>query len=478
MPQGLQDEKRAMISLRNNGKDSMNKHSDGSQKTTIDHRNKIENGVNGDGSGGGGGGNSAEDEGISSSEQDDCEDDVLPPVVITRKDDDIIVAINGVGGGGGGGGGYNKKASYGLSSSQGGGGGGTVTTTTVDGVLKDFDKVINDASTEFREGRGGGIGDRHPSSASSRGCADDRVLYPRRHRYYSSSGRNDGGSITADDVIIVPTKIVPEPPRRSRSLFVNKNFEVNPFFEDEEDDEDEEEDESGADSECAYEDEEDDDVVDNKCGSRITKCGGSADETFHSVQKQIERFSALALRRGGGPTGDHDILQRCRDEDEIKADLLQHGGGGGKRKSIYDVFAGVERPVAMTYGCGGTRVTRSASTRNAVDPRTPVIPRFVNHCVGSNKPVYLPGGRGDATTDGSDPKTFVATRTNGVGNNAGLYSGYKDPTVTLPKCVGFSAKSASNGSGSSSSKEGPKALHRVNLSVSTGKLTDFPSGLY
>lgn len=459
-----------MISSRNNGKDGMNNHVDGPQKTAIDHRNKIENGVNGDGSGGGGGGNSAEDEGISSSEQDDCEDDVPPPVV-TRKDDDIMVAINGVGGG------YNKKASYGLSSSQGGGGGGTMITTTVDGVLEDFDKVINDASIESREGRGGGVGDRRLSSASSRGCTDDRVLYPRRLRYYSSSGRNDGGGMATDDAIIVPTRIVPEPPRRSRSLFVNKNFEVNPFFEDEEDDEDEEEDESGADSECAYEDEEDDDVVDNKCSGMITKRGGSADETFHSVQKQIERFSALALRRGGGPTGDHGIQQRRRDEDEIKVDLLQHGGG--KRKSIYDVFAGVERPVAVTYGCGGTRVTRSASTRNAVDHQTPVIPRFVNHCVGSNKSVYLPGGHGDSNTDGGgDPKAFVATRTNGVSNNAGLYSGYKDPAAAQPKFAGFGAKSASNGSGSASSKEGPKALHRVNLSVSTGKLTDFPSGLY
>lgn len=457
-PQVLQDEKRAMISSRNNGKDGINghlHHVDGPQKTAADHRNKIDNGG---GAGGGGGGNSAEDEGISSSEQDDCEDDVPPAVA--RKDDDVIVAMNGVGGGGSP---YNKKSSYGLSSQ--GVGGGTVTTATVDGVLENFDKVINDASTESGGGVGGGVGGRRPSSASSGGCADDRVHHPRRLRYYSSSGRNDGGAAAAaDDAVIVPTRIVPEPPRRSRSLFVNKNFEVNPFFEDEEDDEDE--DESGADSECAYDDDDDDDHVGNK-----SKRGGP-DETFHSVQKQIERFSALALRHGGGHAVDHGVQPRRRDEDEIKAELSQHGGA--RRRSIYDVFASVEKPTAA-YACGA-RVTRSASTRNPVDPRTPAIPRFVNHC-GVSKSVYLPGGRGDAVADG-DPKAFVATRANGVGNNAGLYSGYKD-SAAAPKCGGgggFGAKSASSGSGSS--KGGLKALHRVNLSVSTGKLTDFPSGLY
>lgn len=318
-----------------------------------------------------GGGNSAEDEGISSSEQDDCEEEV------SSKKAKVPY----------------KMMTYNLSQDD----------TTVEEVLEDFDKVINDASTES--------GGRKMSSVSS----------DNSKRYYEFSD--------TDDMVIIPTRIVPEPPRRSRSLFMNKNFEVNPFFED---------DEESVDSECAYDEEEEEDEEDEK--SKLKRS-----ETFHSVQKQIKRFSELAL---------HDDVRTEDKEKKMKDE--------GKRKSIYNVFGNLERPMPM-YPNNGKQVTRSVSTRNINDSRIPVI-RFDQHCK-SERSVYLPNQGCRDTV--KEPKVFM-TRGH---INAGLYSGYKDTGIGTES----SSKSKFSSNGSST---GLKALQHINMSVSTGKLTDFPSGLY
>ncbi|XP_050441803.1 uncharacterized protein LOC126846442 isoform X2 [Adelges cooleyi] len=322
-----------------------------SRKDIIDNSHKSK--------GNEGGGNSAEDEGISSSEQDDCEEEV------SSKKGKIPYKM------------------YNLSHDD----------TTVEEVLEDFDKVINDASTESD--------DRKMSSVSSDQLSKRSYDYPPSY---------------TDDAAIIPTRIVPEPPRRSRSLFVNKNFEVNPFFEDDED---------SADSVCAYEDEEDDDK------SKVKRS-----ETFHSVQKQVKRFSDLAAHGGRG------------DREDVKREE-------GRRKSIYDVFGPVEprRPHLPSR-----QVTRSISTKNVTESsRIPVL-RF-DQCK-PERSVYLPTGCRNA----KEPRGFM-TRGH---NNAGLYSGYKDTKSVNPK-----HQTSSNISSSSL-----KALQHINMSVSTGKLTDFPSGLY
>lgn len=318
-----------------------------------------------------GGGNSAEDEGISSSEQDDCEEDV-PLKKITVP--------------------YNM---YNLSQDD----------NTVEKVLEGFDKVISDASTES--------GNRKMSSASS--SSNNNLK-----RYYEYSD--------ADDAIIIPARIVPEPPRRSRSLFVNKNLEVNPFFED---------DEESADSECAYEEDEEND---DEKKSQVKRS-----ETFHTVQKQIKRFSAMAM---------HSNIRKG-DPDKTKDE--------GRRKSLYNVFGrvpDVDKPTAATAYNGRQSVTRSASTRNVNDSRIPVI-RFDQR--KTERSVYLPAGDyGDAD---KEPKVFVARGH----NNAGLYTGYKDTSADKSVAMTPNAyKPSSNG----------LRTHKNIMSVSTGKLTDFPSGLY
>lgn len=226
-----------------------------------------------------------------------------------------------------------------------------------------------------------------------------------------------------DDMVIIPTRIVPEPPRRSRSLFMNKNFEVNPFFED---------DEESVESECAYEEED----YENEEKSKLKRS-----ETFHSVQKQIKRFSALAMHN------------RIEDEGKVKDE--------GRRKSIYNVFGNINGTEKSVYS-NSRPVTRSSSTRNVNDSRIPVM-KF-DHCK-SERSVYLPMGCRDV----KEPKVFM-TRGH---NNAGLYTGYKD-TITTSGCTSSPmSKLSSNGS-----SIGLKALHHINMSVSTGKLSDFPSGLY
>lgn len=337
-----------------------------------------------------GGGNSAEDEGISSSEQDDCDEDAVSSKKAAKP----------------------YKTAYGGQQQQQQRG----DVSAVDEVLEDFDKVINDVSCV-----GSATAGRTAlsSSASSSGRGDSSDGRKRYCREFSE----------ADDAVIVPARIVPEPPRRSRSLFVNKNFEVNPFFED-----DEEEEESADSDLCgAYDHDDDDDdveeMVDDDAAKRLSN---ETATTFRSVQNQIKRFSALARadeerhhRRRGAPDND------------------------GRRRSVYDVFG---KPTAV----GGLRpVTRSASTRNVGDTaggsRIPVT--VFDARVKCERSVYLP----TAACGGGEPKTQFAARAlsnNHSNSNAGLYSGYdKD--------------------------RGPRTLQRVvNVSASAGKLTDFPSGLY
>jgi len=292
--------------------------------------------------------------------------------------------------------------------------------STVEEVLEDFDKVINDVSCV-----GSATAGRTAlsSSASSSGRGDSSDGRKRYCREFSE----------ADDAVIVPARIVPEPPRRSRSLFVNKNFEVNPFFEDDE--------EESADSDLggAYDDDDEDDE-DDGAAKRLSN---ETATTFRSVQNQIKRFSALARgdeerhRRRGAPANDHD----------------------GRRKSVYDVFG---KPTAVD---GLRPVTRSVSTRNVGDTaggsRIPVT--VFDARVKSERSVYLPS----TACGGGEPKTQfrVARALNGINNNsnnnnAGLYSGYDKDRGP--------------------SSNGPRTLQQrvVNLSASAGKLTDFPSGLY
>lgn len=288
--------------------------------------------------------------------------------------------------------------------------------STVDEVLEDFDKVINDASTES----GGGGGRQMSSSVSS----------DNSKRYYEQYS-------DPDDVVIIPTRIVPEPPRRSRSLLANKNFEVNPFFEDDE--------ESAEDSECPYGDEEDD----TKCTTALQR-----NETFRNVQKQIKRFSALTLH-----TDRPD--QKVQDVAEAQ---------GCRRKSIYDVFGPPEKGSAA-------QVTRSASTRNVAVVgegfnRVPVT-RF--DLCASERSVYLPKGCKDDGGAGDEHKVFV-TRGRNI---AGLYSGYKGASRDPVMAVVTGRPMTSQSGGVGPDVIGPmKTLRRINTSVSTGKLTDFPSGLY
>ncbi|XP_050545477.1 uncharacterized protein LOC126907874 isoform X2 [Daktulosphaira vitifoliae] len=300
-------------------------------------------------------GNSAEDEGISSSEQDDCEEEV------TSKKLKMPYKM------------------YDISQDD----------PTIEEVLETFDKVINDASTDSNE--------RQNSSISS----DSKQSY-------------DYSPLYTEDAVIIPAKIIPEPPRRSRSLFINKNFEVNPFFED---------DEESMDSVCLYNENEID----------IEKSKVKRSETFHSVQKHIKRFSDIAL-------------QKKQEENEKKEE--------NHRKSIYDIFSTIEQKKIQL----NRQVMRSASTKNINESRLPML-KF-----DQSKPeraVYFPSG---CKNTRDQHRTLMARGH----NNAGLYSGYRDVKGINPK----------HQSGSNSSLNSLNELRHVNMSLSTGKLTDFPSGLY
>jgi len=359
-----------------------------------------------------GGGNSAEDEGISSSEQDDCDEDAVLSKKTTKTSPYKMV--------------YNSHQQQQHEDAS-----------TVEEVLGDLDKAINGASCTGSPSVVAAVatGRTASSSASSSGrdSSDGRKRYCRQFS-------------EPDDAVIVPARIVPEPPRRSRSLFVNKNFEVNPFFEDDE--------EESADSDLGAYDDDDDDDDDDVMKSRAD--GGPT--TFRSVQNQIKRFSALALRGG------------VDEERPYRAAVKDHAGY--RRKSVYDVFG---KPTAVN---GFRPVVRSVSTRNVSDSgagnsnnsggsnnssRIPVM-KFDGRGK-SERSVYLPTAAcGDGGADLKQPKVQFVARIRGNGNNingnsnnnAGLYSGYdKEPN-----------------------SNGLRALRHVNMSVSTGKLTDFPSGLY
>jgi len=348
-----------------------------------------------------GGGNSAEDEGISSSEQDDCDEDAVSSKKAAKPYKTA----------------YSGQQQQQQQQQQCG------DVSTVEEVLEDFDKVINDVSCV---GSATAARTVLSSSASSSGRGDSSDGRKPYCREFSE----------ADDAVIVPARIVPEPPRRSRSLFVNKNFEVNPFFEDDE--------EESADSDMggAYDDDDDDqEEEDDENDDAAKRLSDETATTFRSVQNQIKRFSALARA----------------DEERHRRRGAPANGRDGRRKSVYDVFG---KPTAVD---GLRPVTRSASTRNFGDDaaggsRIPVT--VFDARVKSERSVYLP----TMACGGREPKTqFVARALNSINNksnnNAGLYSGYDKDRGP--------------------SSNGPRTSQRVvNVSASTGKLTDFPSGLY
>lgn len=147
------------------------------------------------------GGNStpAEDEGISSSDQDDIEEIMhshskYKPYEIYCESKPCLENVA-----------FKKEK---------------IVEPTIDEVMEDFQNIINDVQNEnYRN--------------------EQRIENLRKDHYSNSDGRSSNESLSEALILdkesdIVPTKILPEPPKKSRSLhMLNKNTEMNPFFEDE-----------------------------------------------------------------------------------------------------------------------------------------------------------------------------------------------------------------------------------------------------
>ncbi|KAK7576360.1 hypothetical protein V9T40_012646 [Parthenolecanium corni] len=156
----------------------------------------------------GGGGNStpAEDEGISSSDQDDSDEMAAPSNKFTNYEHypqpDVVCRP------------YSEK----ISPSE----------PTIDEVMEDFQNIINDVQNQ-----------NYQQNQSYQQAINGR------HRTSKSSAESLSEALILDkESDIVPTKILPEPPKKSRSLhFLGNNLngnavdskivETNPFFEDE-----------------------------------------------------------------------------------------------------------------------------------------------------------------------------------------------------------------------------------------------------
>lgn len=92
--------------------------------------------------------------------------------------------------------------------------------TTIEEVMEELQNIINDAESDYNS-KSGGTGNE----------VEERRLAQQYTRYMQRSS-NDL-TVPSYELEIVPDKILPQPPRRTRSLYLDREYRYSMFFEDE-----------------------------------------------------------------------------------------------------------------------------------------------------------------------------------------------------------------------------------------------------
>lgn len=165
----------------------------------------------------GSGSTPGEDEGISSSDQDeeDIEREPLVYEMFTVQNDTILVDSR------------EKEVRKETPEEE-------EEETTIEEVMEELQNIINDAETDYNAENDKYINNKLIQSNEREEAALAR--HYRRLNNISSDDLTSEALILEDETDIVPARLLPQPPRRSRSLFLPERDydDRNPFFEDDE----------------------------------------------------------------------------------------------------------------------------------------------------------------------------------------------------------------------------------------------------
>ena len=382
---------------------------------------------------GGGGGNStpAEDEGISSSDQDDSEE-----IVNTNREfttfysaNDMSVLHS-----------YNGSAAYPPDKHS-------AAEPTIDEVMEDFQNIINDVQNQ-----------NYRNEQKNR----ETELVTRRFRDMevgSSEESLSGGRPMDVELDIVPARILPEPPKKTKSLhLLHKNIETNPFFEDES---------------VGYE--------------RISPCNFQASSREYAYEKSLADASRIArptLRRSEtfhhlqseppAPSSKQNYVS-----DLMRAAAKTRPSAGVRDNKVKMLNAKNKNYVAQNSNNfhketsrskeeQNNRLSRSASTKPMMNGGLPPPPPVMCAPFPRINPVtYF--SKKNAFAGNASPQQFSLKRH----QNAGLYSDTNHaPTggnTHLHQVITITSEYP---------KRSLNGLKHINLNICEGKLMDLPSGLY
>ncbi|KAG8333550.1 hypothetical protein J6590_000699 [Homalodisca vitripennis] len=428
----------------------------------------------------GSGSTPAEDEGISSSDQDeeDIEQEPLVYEMFNVQNDTIVVD--------------GRETNVDKEDEE--------EETTIEEVMEELQNIINDAETDYVTKR-------------DRGTKEEVALAKHFQRLTGRSNADltSEALILDDEVDIVPERLLPQPPRRSRSLFLlGRDYEEhNPFFEDGDSFDNSDSLLSTSKEPSTIENFADQPPCKTALRRRETMVADRVDahknvlrrrETFHhqriqtrpepqAIQKEI--LPEIKARRGsfdglfyvtdvqntyfgsdksGKPKqGTRVYIDPKSDHvKKLKSKSLDRIGEG--LDSLVDIVVTSDmvhqEPTKEINNSSVVIVSRSPS--NKVKEYRPRLEKSEEPArLPSERSVFLPIQRNSSPTD---LQKFVLKRGH---TNAGLYSGQhniRDAPGLIPANRVKTMSEYYN--------RGLNSLHHINLSISTGKLMDLPSGLY
>lgn len=372
-----------------------------------------------------GGGNStpAEDEGISSSDQDDSEEIVnqnreYPPFYAGNE----VTLLNNIT--------YQDKHSE----------------PTIDEVMEDFQNIINDVQNQ-----------------NYRNEQKNEKYVARRMQNLNL--RNSVESLSEALILdketdIVPSKILPEPPKKTRSLhLLNKNIETNPFFEDE--------------------------SIDNSNFSCVSQCN------FQPPSDRCTAFSYSYDHATEGVKLPHSPVGRSQKPNLRRSETFHHLQDKSQtNRAFVD-----PHPVSKARRCQNDKIRMlNAKNKNYIIQNTnnfqkeiglkckeesaPKLSRSV-----STKPMNGVKAPKCAPFPKLNPISYFSSKTNVFPgnsqqfsikrhNNAGLYSDknhIQSSNNHLHQVITITSEYP---------KRSLNGLKQINLNICDGKIMDLPSGLY
>uniref|UniRef100_T1HBU3 GBD/FH3 domain-containing protein n=1 Tax=Rhodnius prolixus TaxID=13249 RepID=T1HBU3_RHOPR len=331
--------------------------------------------------------------------------------------------------------------------------------TTIDEVIEELENIINDAETDYKDGLD-----------TVRIKGKTALAYYTRYLQRSDNDLFINGLGNESEAEIVPEKIVPHPPRRSKSLFLEKEYNNNNlFFEDNESQE-------NSHSVLSTSNEQLTQVFynsSNKTYNQRDRNHLKRRETFHcglyENQQKMEIKPEIKSRRGSLDAvfyytdieqnknstkiyiESHEERRKSRSIDRISdgidalADIVV--------TEDTDVYKGkLTEPIPLQRNFG-------INKKSGTSQQTLSSMKCDDIKYAADRTVFLPV-RNEPSPSPTPAQMFTLQRGR---LNAGLYSGQSSnaPRVTISPIDYYN-----------------RHLTGVNLSISTGKLSDFPSGLY